>query len=177
LARVGVAALALMMMAAVGAGPRASSYVPGAKDSGVTHLRVTSQVILPGITRLGINLGEQNYYDSGQMMRNLLYRNPGFEGMTYRSILHCLSSGPTNSHDTRHSFEWPAEFWEGARLEVLDGSAVGRRGGVKTSGPSSGGYGLTLDGAGPAIGVGDWLAVSKDSPGDPAAGLWPKLNG
>jgi hypothetical protein len=38
--------------------------------NGVTHLRVTSQVILPGVTRLGINLGGQNYYDSGQIMKN-----------------------------------------------------------------------------------------------------------
>jgi hypothetical protein len=177
LARVGVAALALMMMAAVGAGPRASSYVPGAEDSGVTHLRVTSQVILPGVTRLGINLGEQTYYDSGQMMKNLLYRNPGFEGMAYRSILHCLQGGPSNCTDTRHSFTWPAGFWDGASFEVLEGAAVGRKGSVSSSGPSGGGYGLTLKGTGADIGAGDWLAVSKEFPGDPAAGWWPKLNG
>ena len=50
---------------------------PG-KGNGVTHLRVTGQVILPGVTRLGINIGGQNYWDSGQVMKNLLYRNPGF---------------------------------------------------------------------------------------------------
>ena len=50
--------------------------------NGVTHLRVTSQVILPAVTRLGINLGEPNYFDSGQMLKNLLSRNPGFESMT-----------------------------------------------------------------------------------------------
>jgi hypothetical protein len=172
-----MAAGALALLSAIPPSPHGVSRAAASIGSGTTHLRVTSQVILPGVTRLGINLGEQNYYDSGQMTRNLLYRNPGFEGMTYRSILHCLSSGPNNCTDTRHSFEWPAEFWDGARFEVLDGSAAGRRGGVKASGPNGGGYGLTLDGTGPAIGVGDWLAVSKDSPGDPAAGWWPKLNG
>ena len=41
-------------------------------DGDVTRLRVTSQVILSGVTRLGVNLGEQNFYDSGQMLKNLL---------------------------------------------------------------------------------------------------------
>jgi hypothetical protein len=148
----------------------------GAAD-GVTHLRVTSQVILPHVTRLGINLGEQNFYDSGQMMKNLLYRNPGFEGMAYRSILHCVRGGAAGCVDTRQGFQWPAGFWDGARFEVLDGAAAGRKGRVKASGPGGGGYGLSLDGAGAAIGDGDWLAVEKEFPGDAAAGWWPALKG
>src|SRR5208282_6395550 len=60
---------------------------PQAQD-GVTHLRVTGEVVLPNVTRLGIKLGDQDYYDSGQMQKNLLFRNPGFEGMSYRTILH-----------------------------------------------------------------------------------------
>ena len=145
--------------------------------NGVTHLRVTSQVILPGVTRPGINLGEQNYYDSGQMMKNLLFRNPGFEGMSYRSILHCNSGGPARCIDTRQGFEWPAGFWDGGSFEVLDGAAAGRRGRVKASGPNGGGYELILDAGGTAIGAGDWLAVHKEFPGDPAAGWWPTLQG
>jgi len=173
----GLVVAALALMVAVAAGPQARLHAATGTGGGVTHLRVTSQVILPAVTRLGINLGEQNYYDSGQMMRNLLYRNPGFEGMGYRSILHCLASGPSNCTDTRHSFTWPAGFWDGASYEVLDGEAVGRMGTVKASAPSGGGYGLTLDGAGSAIGTGDWLAVSKEFPGDPASGWWPQLTG
>jgi hypothetical protein len=173
----GLLVAALMLIALVAAGSQARLQAATGTEVGVTHLRVTSQVILPGVTRLGINLGEQNYYDSGQMMRNLLYRNPGFEGMAYRSILHCLSSGPSNCTDTRHSFTWPAGFWDDASYEVLDGAAVGRKGSVKASGPSGGGYGLTLDGAGTAVGTGDWLAVSKEFPGDPASGWWPQLSG
>jgi hypothetical protein len=144
--------------------------------SAVTRFRVTNQVILPNVTRLGINLGEQNYYDSGQMTKNLLYRNPGFEGMEYRSILHCLVGGPGTCIDSRHSFQWAAGFWDGARYEVLDGSASGQRGTVTTSGPNSGGYGLSLDGRA-SIGIGDWLAVSKEFPSDPASGWWPSVQG
>ncbi len=177
LLRAGLAAALLVLMGAGGAAPPIALEQAPATGGGVTYLRVTSQVILPGVTRLGINLGEQTYYDSGQMMRNLLYRNPGFEGMAYRSILHCLSGGPTNCTDTRHSFTWPAGFWDGANFEVLDGAAAGGHGTVKTSGPSGGGYGLSLEGSGAAIVAGDWLAVSKEFPGDPVAGWWPTLSG
>jgi hypothetical protein len=173
----GILVAALLLIAALADRPRCEAQSSGGSDAGVTHLRVTNDVILPAVTRLGINLGEQTYYDSGQMMRNLLYRNPGFEGMEYRSILRCVQSGPPACTDTRHSFSWPAGFWDGARFEVLDGAAVGRTGSVKASGPGGAGYALTLDGAGTAIGAGDWLAVSKQFPGDPASGWWPKLNG
>ena len=149
----------------------------GESPNGVTHLRVTGQVILRGVTRLGINLGEQNYYDSGQMMKNLLFRNPGFEGMSYRSILHCNMGGPARCVDTQQGFVWPAGFWDGAGFEVLDGAAAGRKGKVLTSGPSGGGYGLALDSGKTAIGSGDWLAVQKDFPGDAAVGWWPRLEG
>ena len=167
---------ALVLMGAVVATPHVPLSAPSA-SSGVTTLRITDQLILPHVTRLGINLGEQNYYDSGQMVRNLLYRNPGFEGMTYRSILHCLSAGPSNCTDTRNNFTWPAGFWDGATYEVLDGAATGRRGAVKSSAPANGGYSLTLDHATQPIAAGDWLDVSKSFPGDPASGWWPKLSG
>jgi alpha-L-arabinofuranosidase len=174
---VGMLMAGLALAASVAAGPHGRIRAASSESGGVTHLLVTGQPILPGVTRLGINLGEQTYYDSGQMMRNLLYRNPGFEGMAYRSILHCLSSGPSNCTDTHRAFTWPAGFWDGASFEVLDGASVGRKGSVKASGPSGGGYSLTLDAGGPAIGAGDWLAVSKEFPGDPAAGWWPKAEG
>ena len=156
----GMVLAALAVLSATANAPLSPPSASAGIGLGVTHLRVTDQVVLPRVTRLGINLGEQNYYDSGQMMRNLLYRNPGFEGMAYRSILHCLSGGPSNCTDTRHIFTWPSGFWDGARFEVLDGGAAGRRGGVRTSGPSGSGFGLTLDGTGPAIGAGDWVSVS-----------------
>jgi alpha-L-arabinofuranosidase len=143
----------------------------------VTHLRVTGQVVLPGVTRLGINLGEQNYYDSGQMLKNLLYRNPGFEGMSYRTILHCVYGGPARCLDTRQGIQYLAGFWDGASYEVLDGMAAGRRGTVAAGGPSGGGYALTLDSGGKMINGGDWLAVQKQFPDDPAAGWWPTVRG
>ena len=125
----GMVLAGLALAASVAAGPHGRMQAASGEGAGVTHLRMTGEVILPGVTRLGINLGEQTYYDSGQMTRNLLYRNPGFEGMAYRSILHCLSGGLSNCTDTHHAFTWPAGFWDGAGFEVLDGVAVGRKGG------------------------------------------------
>jgi hypothetical protein len=169
--------VALQLLALFGAVACLQPQRSTGEGNGVTHLRVTSQVILPRVTRLGINLGEQNYYDSGQMVKNLLFRNPGFEGMNYRSILHCNSGGSARCVDTQQGFAWPAGFWDGAGFEVLDGAAAGRQGKVLTSGPSGKGYGLGLDSGKPEIGAGDWLAVQKDFPGDPAAGWWPALHG
>ena len=173
--------LAVILLGVAGTAPSLTAQQGAGASGGVTHLKVTNQVILPGVTRLGINLGEQNYYDSGQMVKNLLFRNPGFEGMSYRSILHCNVGGPARCLDTQQGFAWASGFWDGAGYEVLDGAAYGRRGKVLTSGPSGGGYGFGLDAGGagrvPAIAAGDWLAVTKDFPGDPAAGWWPSVNG
>ena len=166
---------AVVLIGSMAARPHGAWQPAAAAASGVTHLRVTSQTILPNVTRLGINLGEQNHYDSGQMARNLLYRNPGFEGMAYRSILQCQAGGPSNCTDMHHAFTWPAGFWDGGSFEVLDGAAAGRKGRVAASGPSGGGYGLALEAGGAGIGTGDWLAVSKEFPGDPAAGWWPTV--
>ena len=143
----------------------------------VTQLRVTNEVILARVTRLGVNLGEQNFYDSGQMLKNLLSRNPEFAGMTYRSILHCETGGVGRCVDTRPGINFPADFWNGAKYEVLEGAAVGQRGTVTAGAPSASGYVLTLNSSGKAIGMGDWIAIEKNAPDNPAAGWWPTMHG
>jgi hypothetical protein len=176
LAALSIAALTGVSTACCGHAQAAGSVLPD-----VTHLRVTSQVILSGVTRLGVNLGEQNFYDSGQMLRNLLARNPYFAPMTYRSIFHCQTGGQARCADSRPGIQLPADFWNGARYEVLEGAAAGERGTVTSSGTGAGGWVLTLDSAdkigGKAIGAGDWLAVDKEFPGDAAAGWWPTVRG
>jgi hypothetical protein len=175
--------IAMLLLAALSVAATSCGQAGGASGAGngVTNLRVARQVILPGVTRLGINLGDQTYYDSGQMMKNLLYRNPGFEGMNYRSILHCQYGGPGHCVDTWGGIQFPADFWDGASYEVLEGAAEGERGTVAAGGPAAGGYGLALNpevGAGARpIGSGDWIALEKRIPGDPTAGWWPTVQG
>jgi hypothetical protein len=173
--RNGLAILALLG-ATVAATFLMAQRMPGAGD-GVTRLRVTNQTIVPGVKRLGMNLGFQDFYDAGQMTKNLLFRNPGFEAMTYRTIFHCQAGGSSVCVDRRQGVQFPADFWNGATFEVLDGAAAGRRGYVLSCGKDRDGYGLTLDSKGKPLGVGDWLVAYREVPGDPAAGWWPNLNG
>ena len=46
-----------------------------------TNIQVTSAVQQSSVKRLGINLGDQTYWDSGQIMKNLVLLNPGFEAI------------------------------------------------------------------------------------------------
>jgi len=163
--------LALLVISA--ALPGRAQTTNGAATN-VTHLRVTNDVILAKVTRLGVNLGEQNFYDSGQMLKNLLARNPEFAGMTYRSILHCEAGEVGLCVDRRPGIHFPANFWIGAGYEVLEGEAAGQRGTVMACGPGAGGFVLALSGG---VGAGDWIAIEKNAPDDPAAGWWPTMHG
>jgi hypothetical protein len=167
--RILLAALALVCALLSGACSRAQN------NSGLTHLRVTGEVLLPSVTRLGINLGEQNFYDSGQMNRNLIFRNPGFEGLAYRSIFHCVQSDARSCTDTRGGIQFPPNFWNGAYVEVIDGAAVGSHGVVTAADGGSVAYTFSLSGL--QVHAGDWISVYKGFYGEPTAGWWPKSGG
>jgi hypothetical protein len=154
--------------------------VPGScrsaqNNSGTTRLSVSTEVLLPSVTRLGINLGEQDFYDSGQMNRNLIFRNSGFEGLAYRSIFHCVQGSAGSCTDTRNGIQFPDKFWNGAAVEVMDGPAIGSRGVVDAT-SSSGGFTFLLSG-GIQVHPGDWISVYKGFYGEPTAGWWPKSGG
>ncbi len=166
--------LALLVISA--ASPMRAQTTSNAATA-VTQLRVTNDVILARVTRLGVNLGEQNFYDSGQMLKNLLSRNPEFAGMTYRSVLHCETGGVGRCVDARPGINFPAEFWNGASYEVLEGTAAGQRGTVTAGASGAGGYALTLNPSSGTIGAGDWIAIEKGAPDDPAAGWWSTMHG
>ena len=161
------------MLAILASLPGRAQMESGAR-SDVTHLRVTSEAILAEVTRLGVNLGEENFYDSGQMLKNLLSRNPEFAGMTYRTIFHCDLGGVGRCVDDRSGIQFPADFWNGANYEVVKGAAQGHRGTVTQAGPADRGYALTLSSS---VGAGDWIAVERNAPDNPAAGWWPTMHG
>ncbi|HKN19863.1 MAG TPA: hypothetical protein VJX73_00520 [Terracidiphilus sp.] len=167
----------LLALLVVSATLPARAQVMNGGTPDVTHLRVTDDVILAKVTRLGVNLGEQNFYDSGQMLKNLLSRNPEFAGMTYRSIFNCESGGVGRCVDRRPGIQFPADFWSGASYEILEGTAQGHRGTVTAGAPGASGFALMLNSGGMAISAGDWIAVEKDFPGDPGVGWWPTMHG
>jgi len=153
----GLLVAALMLIALVAAGSQARLQAATGNRGWSDHLRVTSQVILPGVTRLGINLGEQNYYDSGQMMRNLSTAIPGSRAWlteafctAFRAARRIAQTRVTRSRG-RPAFGTNASYesWMGQP------SAQGQRQGERAE---WGWIRMTLDGAGTAVGTGDWLA-------------------
>ncbi|WP_446745055.1 chitobiase/beta-hexosaminidase C-terminal domain-containing protein [Silvibacterium acidisoli] len=98
-----------------------------------TNIAIGSTVVQPSVTRLGINLGDQDNYDSGQMMKNLVFTNPGFEPMRYRSILQCIVVAGNTCLDANTYNPQPAGFWTGASYYVMSGAQAGTTGTVKTS--------------------------------------------
>lgn len=164
----------LLALLVVSAALPARAQATNDAATGITHLRVTNDVILARVTRLGVNLGEQNFYDSGQMLKNLLSRNPEFAGMTYRSIFHCDVGGVERCVDGRPGIQFPTNFWIGASYEVLEGVAAGQRGTVMAGWPGAGGFVLAFSGG---VDAGDWIAVETDDAADPGAGWWPMMHG
>jgi alpha-L-arabinofuranosidase len=142
-----------------------------------TTITIGPEILHPNVKRLGINLSGQSFYDSGQMLRNLSFRNPGFEGEIWQSILHCKSVTPTTCTDENQYAVWPAGFLDGARYELLSGPNKGITGIVHASSAANGqGVTLTLDPAKPPA-AGDFILVRLDKPGNAQAGWWTSLNG
>ncbi len=150
--------------------------VPGLLPN-VTDIVLTDQPIRTNQHRLGINLSGQSFYDSGQLLRNLTFRNPGFEGGTWQSILHCKTATATTCTDENQYTTWPANFLQGAHYEVLNQPSEGT---VLSQTAAQSGQGITLELQGePAQGkapvAGDYLLVHIPKPGHAEAGWWTDL--
>ncbi len=138
-----------------------------------TTITISDTVLRSGLKRFGVNLGQINYFDSGQIMKELVYRNPSFEGQLFQSIIHCASGSTTTCVDDipftstpppnqpPAYTSWPAGFWNGATYEVIYGASKGRRGTIAAFSPPSSGHGstFTFGDSGTAIGAGDYLVV------------------
>ena len=146
---------------------------------GATTINVSSNVAVPGVKRFGMNLGWATNYDSGQIMKNLVFRNPGFEGLISRSIVRCVSGTSTGFVDENPNAHWATGFWNGASYEVIVGSAKGRAGTVSTSTAPSGGSGTQFQFAdsGVAPTAGDYILLRKIESGGATAGWLPTASG
>src|SRR5579859_2501326 len=93
-----------------------------------TNIQVTSTVQQASVNRLGVNLGDNGYWDSAQIMKNLIFENPGFEGLKYRVIFHCsVVTANTCQNDNQWNAQ-PANFWAGGGYLVVSGNAAGTTG-------------------------------------------------
>jgi len=143
-----------------------------------TTITITSKPLHTNVQRFGINLSGQTYWDSGQLLNNLVSRNPGFEGQTWQTILHCKIATATTCIDENPWTVWPANFLTNARYEVLSGTAAGSTGTVltstKTDSKANLGVALAFTPAKTPLANGDFIVVRLvNLPGDPTAGWWP----
>ena len=152
------------------------------RGSRVTNIAIDGAVAQDNVKRLGINLPSQNYYDSGQVLRNLVFRNPGFEGEIWQTILRCKAVSAISCTDWNQWGQWPANFLEGAEFEFISGPAAGMTGKVTMSLPAQ----SQISNQGATIGfaplakspaVDDFVIVKKTIPGDAEAGWWVNTSG
>ncbi len=155
-----------------------------------TTINLATNVLVPQVKRFGINLGYNNYFDSGQMLKELIFVNPGFEGLQYQSEVRLGAGGTTTSGIEDQPFtQWPSGFWDGASYEFIYGAAKGRTGMVAhslapnranpPSDPAGSAQGTTYQFAetGTVPGNGDYLILRKVFPGGAATGWSLTTNG
>ena len=156
-----------------------SLSVTGGSSSSATNIAIGSTVAQTGMKRLGMNISAQAYYDSSQMLRNLVFRNPGFEGELWQSIIKCASVTATSCTDSNTWAQWPANFVQGASYEFIYGGAAGQTGTVTSSTAANSSQGVTINFAqgGKTPSVGDFVIVKMTVPGNPQAGWWSSVSG
>jgi len=153
----------------------------GSNLSTTTNISIEPKVIRSNVKRFGINLSGQSFYDSGIMMRNLAFRNPGFEGTIWQSVLQCkFVKGDSCADNDEWSF-WPADFVKGGTFEFFYGAARGQKGAVTSSSPASGtlhqGVWINFGKLNVHPQVGDFYIVRKAMPGDALGGWWTDTHG
>src|SRR5580698_8657540 len=145
----------------------------------ITKIEIESTVLQSSVKRLGMNLGGMTFYDSGQLTKNLISRNPGFEGEIYQSTIRCASGTATTCVDDDAVSAWPAGYWEHAAFEIFFGAAHGRAWTIAHYSAAHDGIGgtFTFSQSGVAPVAGDYMIVRMTVPGNAAAGWWPKVSG
>ncbi len=158
-----------------------SLAVTGGTSPSATNISIGTTVSQTGLKRLGMNLGSQDFYDSGQLLRNFTQRNPGFEATVWQSILHCVAVTATSCTDSNIYTVWPANFLQGATFEFFYGAANGQTGTVTSSTAAvfSANTGLTINFAQPAKSpaVGDFVIVKMAMPGNAQGSWWTTTAG
>ncbi|WP_260705504.1 hypothetical protein [Edaphobacter flagellatus] len=153
--------------------------ITGGSSSGATNIAIGSSPSVTGVKRLGMNITSQAYYDSGQMLRNLVFRNPGFEAEQWQTIIHCVAVTATSCTDSNPWAQWPANFVKGASFEFIYGGALGQTGTITSSTAASSNTGITINFAAlsPAPKVGDFVVIRMSIPGNAQAGWWTNVSG
>lgn len=167
-----------LLIGTVGCHPAKAQNGPG----GVTDIAIDTTAIQTDVKRLGINIPMQTYYDSGQMLRNLVFRNSGFEGEIWQSILRCKAATATSCTDWNQWGQWPQGFLDGASFEFISGAAAGETGVVTASLPAQSqiqnqGATIIFSTLAKQPSADDFVIVRKTFPGNAQAGWWVNNGG
>ena len=145
-----------------------------------TTINISDTPITTSAKRLGMNLGTQDFWDSGMIMRNLAFRNPGFEAETWQTILHCQTVTASSCTDDNLYNYWAANFLKGGSASFIYGPETGTEATVSSSTAAvigSKGVTIQLTGASKAPTVGDYIVVRLSIPGNAQAGWWTSTSG
>jgi len=93
-----------------------------------TVIDVTPAVLHDDVIRLGMNLGREDFFDSQEILKNLVSQNPGFEGGQWQTVLKCGKVTPTSCADAANDGSWTDGFLDGGTYEVITGAAAGETG-------------------------------------------------
>ena len=147
------------------------------RKSGPTVIEITDLRKINAVKKFGINIGSTSFYDSSLLTKNLLYRNPGFEGELYQSVVSCSISANGSCIDQEDSTSWPDGFWTGGGYEFISGGLKSRRGIVASSESSGDGHHLRLKFSGGDVpaGASGYLILRATKPGSGQAGWWPHV--
>ena len=98
--------------------------LPGAVVLRMAHgqdkVQLTDAILHSSVTAPGINLGTINYYNDGQILKNMAgYINPGFEPALTQQIQVITKNGSTTSWTDPNQWNGPGRnFWAGATFTV-----------------------------------------------------------
>lgn len=152
-----------------------------APETSPIEIVVSDRVVLADAKRFGLNLGPQAYYASQQILRNLVSRNPGFEGQEWQSVLHCARVSEAVCTDGVEWNTWPSGFLDGFTYEVLTGKAAGNQGlvtqSLKADVASHVGVQVKLSSPPRLLAAGDDIVVRGTIPGHGSFGWSARVTG
>lgn len=91
--------------------------------SAQTILPTESTVLVQSPKKIGINLGGPSFFGAGELYKNLMWRNPGFEPDLYRDKFVAYTDGTTTTFTAPSQYDpVVANFWTGATFTLYRGS-------------------------------------------------------
>ena len=123
------------------------------------------------VDRIGVNLGSWSSWGAEQLSANVL-KNPGFEGISDKSIIMVGSLGARNFTDDA---DWAARepgYWDGARYQILPGSLQGHQGLVYRSTVVGNRQRIETNENLSGLAVGDAIALTQVDDSQPPTQWW-----